>query len=60
MSDRKLSAEKMLSINIDPELKKVLKKLAEEDDRTLSSFVKMILLKYVRQRTLAKNKSEIT
>lgn len=59
MIDRKVSTEKMLTINIDPELKKVLRKFAEEDERTLSSLVKIVLRNYVKQRTLAKNKSEV-
>ena len=59
MIDRKVSTEKMLTINIDPELKKVLRNFAEEDERTLSSLVKIVLRNYVKQRTLTKNKSEV-
>ena len=60
MIDRKVSTEKMLTINIDPELKKVLRKFAEEDERTLSSLVKIVLRNYVKQRTLAKNSVNTT
>jgi len=50
--------EKLLTVNIGPKLKLALRNLAEEDDRTLSSLVKMILIRYVRQRALAKTESE--
>ena len=60
MIDRKVSTEKMLTINIDPELKKLLRKFAEEDERTLSSLVKIVLRNYVKQRTLAKNSVNTT
>ena len=59
MIERKASTtEKMLTINIDPELKKILRQFAEEEDRTLSSLVKIVLRNYVKQRTAMKNKSE--
>ena len=59
MIERKASTtEKMLTINIDPELKKALRQFAEEEDRTLSSLVKIVLRNYVKQRTAMKNKSE--
>jgi predicted transcriptional regulator len=58
MIERKASTERILTINIDPELKKVLRQFAEEEDRTLSSLVKIVLRNYVKQRTAMKNKSE--
>jgi hypothetical protein len=58
MIERKPATEKLLTVNIGTKLKLTLRELAEEDDRTLSSLVKMILLRYVRQRALAKAKSE--
>ena len=39
----------MIGIKVDPEFKEFLQKLAEEDDRSLSNFIKHALKTYIKE-----------
>ncbi len=42
--------KEILHMHIDPALKERLKRLAEQDNRTLSNLIETILVEYVRRR----------
>ena len=41
-----------ITIRIEPEVKELLKQLAKEDQRTLSGYVKYILMKQLKQNMM--------
>lgn len=57
---RKMGNENYIGINIEPEFKKTLRKIAEEEDRTISSLIKAVLRNYVKQRALSKDSLKTT
>lgn len=44
-----------ISITLDPDLIEILKKEAEEDDRSFSQYINLILKRYVRSENESQN-----